>query len=327
MRAFLLLAVALVAVGCVGSPPEDKALMRGTEGPSEGAPVAAASGDAPASAAEAPTWALGDAWLITTSDGGGASSQSALVVTGVSADTYTVSTTSEELAGYDAMFDVSYVGPIRARDLAGAQDGRPIQYYDFPLADGKTWTTTWDGRDVALKASRTANGFDILGTVDGSPYVSYDLAPELKWFSHMDFAAGYGLRVDRFTPGWTGEVLKATANVIYEGSSAAPVLSPAAGSFVVDADQAFAMVTIEGGGDKWARGFGLVQPDGTPYMSTTIGNVEVSDAGAAQGGFRYQERLPPTEGEWRIGAPTAHDATGWAHVIVHEVAIEKLAVL
>ena len=328
MRLLAVLLAVLLGAGCIGQDAPTDVSTASKEGASLDPAVIVdptsmlEDGALPAGADAAPVWAVGDAWAIRTGDGETEES-SFLVVTEASPDSSTRATTSDTLAGYDAMFDVSYVGKVRARDLAGHQQGEPIQYFDFPLADGKTWTTKWDGFDIALAAKKTARGFDITGTRDGEPYVTYDFVPEMKWWSHLQFAAGYGLHVDRLAPGWAGELAQATASVVFEMGPAAPIASPGAGAFTIDEGQTMAMVTIAGGGQMWARALQFVDPSGAPHM-TDIQNFEVADAAAAPNGYFYQEPLPPTPGEWHVAAPTLHDPSGSGFVTVHQVAVAKL---
>jgi hypothetical protein len=82
------------------------------------------------------------------------------------------------------------------------------------------------------------------------------------------------------------------------------------------------MVSISGEGTAWVRSFQLVQPDGQPYMTSTIQNAEVS--GDAMG-YSYTERVPAMPGDWRISSPMAHDPDGQGQVVVHQVAVTTLA--
>lgn len=323
MRTIALLLVALLAAGCVGQetvPVASSSAKERIEPSVIVDPIGMNVGAA--TSFEVPLWERGDAWTIQSADTGGEPETSTFVVTDVTSDSYMLSTTSERLAGYDAMFDVSYVGKMRARDLAGSQQGQAVQYYDFPLTDGKTWSTLWDGGTVTLKATKTGKGFDIVGTdQDGAPYVTYDFVPDMKWWSHIEFAAGYGFTVQRFVQGWKGDTVVATANPIFQAFSSMPVANPGSGDFTVSEGQSFVLVSLAGGGGPWARGFYLVQPDGVPYMTET-GNAE---AAADTHGYSYEERLPPLAGTWHISAPMLHEPTGWGGVVVHELAVTTVA--
>lgn len=324
MRALLALAVLATITGCI------------TDEAAPSAEVTAAALDlaqpaAPAVAVvnltdAAPLWLVGDAWAIRSDDGAGNTENSVLVVTRADADAYTLETTSATVAGFDAMFDVSYVGRIRASDLAGAQQGNPIEFFRFPLADGATWTTTWDGLEIALTATAapaistavgTQPGFTIVGTADGAPYVEYDYVPALRWWSHLQFAAGYGFRVERAMTNWTGEVATAQAKLVYESASVAPLGGPNSGAFTVSEGQTFLAMTIAGAGSSYARALVLTDPAGAPYMTTTP-NAEGAPTGGA---YFYYETLPPTPGQWHVGNPTLHDPEGSASIRIHEVLV------
>lgn len=327
MRAIpLFLAAGLLLAGCVGK--EAPAMT-----PAEAGRVGAVepevmvdpllpdgSGTGSVALGDAPLWNVGDAWSIM-SMGNDATEQSYLVVVAADGDSYTLATTSESQAGYDAMFDISFIGKIRARDLAGHQQGEPVQFFDFPLADGKTWTTTWDGFEVTLTAKQTPKGFDIVGVrADGEPHVTYDYDPALRWWSKLEFPEGYGIKADRLVEGWTGAIVTGTAELVFDSAPAPALANPGSGSFTIAEGQSFGMVLVMGGGEAWARGFQLFEPAGTPYLDSTIGTFEFGDAMTAHS-FRYQQPIPATPGEWHIVAPMMHDPSGWGSVLVYQVAV------
>lgn len=317
----LLVAVLLVA-GCLGGPSEVSSAATDAAGPPSlsDAPVTL-PGDAVAATmgAQPPVWNVGDAWATTAFDDEG-TQQGWFVVTRADADGYTTETTSERLAGFDAMFDVSYLGRLRA-DLAGSQNGVPVQFFSFPLEDGKSWTTGWDGREVALTATKAADRFLITGTMEGEPYVEYDYVPSLRWWSKIEFAAGYGFRVDTATTNWTGTLATATGELLYESETALPVATLNSGAFTVTEGASFAALTLVGGGPAWARALVLTDPAGAPYMTSTP-NVEFAEAPS---GFFYHEQLPATPGQWHIGAPAVHEPGGWFRVQVHQVTLGSKA--
>lgn len=319
MRAIVLVLVLAGAslAGCLGGADAPSA-TRGE--PLETALVPAAPGaSGAADEAQAPTWALGDAWSVVTSGPSG-EERVQLVVTGVSSDAYTVSTTGEQMAMYEALFDISYLGRIRASDLAGHQQDQPVRYFDFPLADNKTWSTTWDGLEVVLKATRGARGFDIVGTVEGEPYVAYDFVPELKWFSRLRFEAqDFTITVERLDEGWTGTLAVATAKTVYEASTTTPVATSGSGAFTIDEGQTHGVVVLAGGGERWARAFALVDPSGQQHPTTQISNFDSELMGPRHA---WQlETFPATAGEWHVLLEGAHDPEGRLSLAIHQVAI------
>ena len=308
--------LALALSGCLGGVPDEAPSVR-TE--SDGLTTAVIP-DAPLDLASvpAPVWNVGDAW--SGSAQGFGDNAFTLVVTQATGTHYVLETTAETSAAYDAMYDISYIGRIRVSDLAGEQEGTPVQFFAFPLEDGKTWTTTWDSMEVALTATRTATGYKILGTAEGEPYVEYDYSPELRWWSRLHFVReDYGITISRAESAWKGTIAAATAKTLFEGRPAAPVASPGSGAFTVDEGQTFVLVSVYGGGSQWARAFQLFDPSGAPYPSTTIETFEAEGAGPR--GVFLEERLPPTPGQWRIAAPGVHDQAGGFFVTVNEVAV------
>ncbi|HVM45477.1 MAG TPA: hypothetical protein VM582_06035 [Candidatus Thermoplasmatota archaeon] len=322
MRTLQVLLVAFALTGCISQMPADSpaASMEG----SAIAPAIIDDASAVPALVDVPAWNVGDAWSMV-SRWQGDERRFHLVVTGVDAEGYVVETTDERMAGYDAMVDVSYIGRIRAADLAGSQEGTPVQFFAFPLEDGRTWSARWDGLTVALTATKGARGFDILGLVDGEPYVAYDYVPDLRWWSKVEFLReGYTLSVERVETGWTGTTVTATAKKVFEGGPAAPVASSATGSFTIDEGQSYGVATLVGGGTRWARAFQLIDPSGAPYGSTSISNVDTEGAGPRR--VFLSEQFPPTPGEWRVVAPAVHDAEGGFWLRVHQVALTPRSV-
>lgn len=316
MRVLAALSILVALSGCIAddAPTATNALPDAAL--ADAAPAAAGEVATLPVAVEAPVWLLGDSWSIT-SFGGGTEERGFVVVTKADTESYLLETTSEQLAGYDAMNDISFLGRIRARDLAGFQADAPIQFFDFPLADGKSWKTQWDGMEVTLTAAKAGEGFTIVGMTESAPYVTYDYKPSLKWWSGIEFAGGYGLRVDRFAPNWTGTLATATANMVYMSTTVFPVATINSEPFTVSEGQTFLGLRIHGGGDAWARTLTLMDPANQPYMTTTAN----SEATATPMWVNYEEQIPAVPGTWHISAPVAHSPDAWWMVHVQEVAL------
>jgi hypothetical protein len=323
LRAMAVTLIALVAAGCLG--PQDApsaSLMDATPA------VTATPTLLNNSSVEAPVWAPGDAWEITT-HGVGTGARETLVVASATSDSYLIATTSEQTATFDAAFDVSYVGKIRASDLAGAQKEKSVQFFDFPLTDGKAWSATWDGLKVGISAHFQPSiamaggrpGFSIVATHEGKEYATYDYVPALKWWSHLDFAEGYGIKIERATSNWTGMLVTATAKQVYNSETAVPVVTFNTETFKVDERQTTLMLTLGGGAKNYARSWQLIDPNGTTYPSGGPA-YEVAQAG---GGVFSTYTYPAVPGDWKISAPIAHDNTGSFLLTAHEIALAKKA--
>lgn len=313
LRAWAVVVLIVLVAGCL-SPSAPTATAPAPDAPS----VAGSTALTNASVVPAPLWRTGDAWEVTTKGGG--AQHATLVVTSASSDAYTLGTSDAQLASFDAIFDISYLGKIRAEDLAGAQKGAPVAFFAFPMRDGLTWSATWDGLPVTMTASYDASkpGFAIVATANGKPYATYDYVPALKWWSHLDFAEGYGLKVDRLVENWTGSVATATAKQVFNSTTIFPVATLNTQTFHVDERQTFLLVALQGGAKAYARSYQLVDPNGTAYPS----GAPQTDA-QPSGGFTFsQAQLPAVPGDWKISAPAAHSNDGYFALDVHEVAIQ-----
>lgn len=286
--------------------------------------AAAAANLTPNSTVDVPVWAKGDAWTADAKNGQNTTRET-FVVTAAAGDAYTLATDDPSLATYDALFDVSYVGKIRASDLAGAQGSTPVQFFSFPLADGKSWSTKWDGGTVNLTSAYAASiptplgpqpGFLITGEMKGKTYVTYDYVPALRWWSRIDFAAGYGLAVTGVAHNYTGQVATAKAKLLLTLAPVGPVTSTPGGTFTVDAGQSAVWLTVMGSGAPYARGLVITDPNGNVYPKSNP-NYDM----APSGGAFLNEAMPPTPGDWRVAAPTANDPSGGWMVLIQEVAV------
>lgn len=318
-----LLALTLPLAGCLGgddAPTAQRVLDAGD------AKVPLPDGGPDAAAGDAPVWSPGDAWSVVP-QGDGETEPSVLVVTAADAEGYTLSTTSGSTAGYDALYDVSYLGRIRASDLAGSQQGQPVQFFSFPLADGKTWQTTWDGKTVFLTAtwvpamSTSAGihpGFAIEGKDGEETYVKYDYVPMLRWWSHLSFANGYGFEVVRVHANWSGSYLAAEATVLLDRTSPAPVASPFAEPFTVEDAPGFVSLAISGDASLHARAITVLDPAGQPFPMNPV-------AQAGSGEVAMEQQLPATPGGWHVASPMAHAPDGGFRLLVRQVKLTDVA--
>lgn len=327
--------ILLLLSGCIGAQtPEDEAVAQSVV-PEATPPTTGATAEAPPAApvdVDVPAWRVGDAWTV---ENFGFSSTSCTYAVTADASAYTLSPTCEDNAYADAMFDVSYLGEIRKSDLAGAQRGTPVQFFAFPLTDGKTWTTQWDDITVTLTAKFTpalvapglgsGPGYTIVGTTpDGDEYVKYDYSPALKWWTGITFEGGnYGLKVTRFQENWTGTYKTALANEVYSHAPpTAGVFVP--GTFTVAEGQTVLLVMFQGGAQMgYGYSIRLVDP---------AGNVawEAQDVGQATQTFSFAT-LSATPGDWRVVAAGSYNPDGGGfelqafEVLVTDVALAAAA--
>lgn len=148
-RVVFLLVAALMLAGCTGAPTDDDA---GSQGGS----------DDQGGAIDAPEWNVGDYWTYDSPNG-----TFSLVVSGEEGSDWVMETTGSDLALFHARDEVSYLGKIGKSGLTGSQGGDRVKFFDFPLEDGKQWSTTWDGLSLSITASLEADGKYLLEGLDG----------------------------------------------------------------------------------------------------------------------------------------------------------------
>lgn len=133
---------------------------------------------------EAPLLHVGDWWNFTTPGG-----SSTWVITGDTGEDYTMETDSPGLAYFNTQSDISTLGQIRKSDLAGSQGKDRVEYFQWPLVDGKNWSTTWDGAKILIKAKmETPERYSFEARHEnGTLYATYTFDNRTHWFGQIDF--------------------------------------------------------------------------------------------------------------------------------------------
>ena len=137
---------------------------------------------------------------------------------------WVVATDNPEIAFFDARFDVASQGPARKSDMAGSQGSERVAFFAFPLTEGKTWSTTWDGEPMSIKALKVAGGVaDIEARrADGTLYAAYTYDASLGYFGQIAYydptgaTVGFEARVTGSGDNFTGDLLRWTLEVEYE---------------------------------------------------------------------------------------------------------------
>lgn len=169
--------VLLAAVaGCLAGGP-------GGDAGGPGAADVAAADDAP-DVLRAPNWSVGDHWTYQVEGFG----EDTWVVTGQTRDAWIVDTTSREVAFLDARADISFLGPRPKATVAGSQGGTDVEYFHWPLEEGKTWTTTWDGVRRTVTVENVSDGTaELIATQDGRLAVEYTYDAKAGHFGRFAF--------------------------------------------------------------------------------------------------------------------------------------------
>lgn len=189
----LVMLLAIAFSGCVSddSGVDAPAVPAGDAIPSTDAPLT----DGPPTI-DAPEWELAQ-WWTWHHEAGDFSADWTIVAAEDLGSAWHVAPDAVEPARFDAIYDWYVLGPMDTDTLSDEASGG-LQFYEFPLTDGKTWTSVFapGNRDWELEHTATydpaietfqgpAPGYRITATVDGSLFYEYDYVPELGWFSTL----------------------------------------------------------------------------------------------------------------------------------------------
>lgn len=221
---FVLLIMTSVALsGCVGDddtvdPPEPATSADGS-GAGADDDAGRAVTRPPASTDRAPTWNIGDYWVYKD----GAGNQNTFAVSGDTGTDYIIDTDSELFAFFNALEDISTLGAQRQSDLAGSQGSDRIEFFRFPLQDGATWTTTWDGATRTITTTALGDGtYGFASNAeDGTPHARYTYDPAARWFGALEFLAPDGTtlfanQLVEAGTGYTGELIRYDIETVFD---------------------------------------------------------------------------------------------------------------
>ncbi|MHB8603847.1 MAG: hypothetical protein ACYDCK_01225 [Thermoplasmatota archaeon] len=328
-----LLAVAAFA-GCLTNAREGAALDAAGAPPIQSAGTQTASGNLthaggmamPATAAppttDAPAkWVRGQWWTYRPSGMGAGAPVTAIVVE-AGPGGYKVAVDEPTLAAYDAATDVSWLGD-RGTDLGGSQGSGSIAFYVWPLVDGATWQTKWDGLTLNMTAHRASAvptpsgpeaGFDIVGMAGAQKYVAYNYAPSVGTFTRLVFGDNfYALDMTAAGHNYTGTYYVERASRLASLSGTGPTPAGSGGPFTVDANQDFLFASYGISGNTVVAGaLALVPPSGQPF----------TDYAAAPGpaGASATMLMPkPAAGTWAWAAAGEEAQTGGLFLTLAEI--------
>ena len=174
MRVGPLLAALVVLAGCAS--PSDPPAGDGpaADGAAAGAGSGGAAGDGAAGDASPPSpppgarpdWVAGQWWTWEVSSTTRPATKVTTVVAEATGDGYRVGLVDPEALVIALTTHVVPVGDVARDDLSWDAHGSPVALFDFPLADGKSWTTDlWFAPGVAV----SARAAEVPGPADVEP--------------------------------------------------------------------------------------------------------------------------------------------------------------
>lgn len=296
----LFLLLALLLAGCTSDGDD----LEPTEGTTDGGGASGGNetdGQAVATGQQPAPWDVGHYWSYQTSFG----TDFTLVVSEDKGDDWYLDTPEEDTAWFNVRDPISYLGDVRKSDLAGSQGSNRVQYFDFPLEEGKEWTTSWDGverRIVTVEANET---FRFEAYQDGELAVEYDYDPEVGWFTEVVFYEGedgqesFSFTLNDHQTGWTGDVVRWDAESYVNLDERFSLAGGSSASFTVDDD-------VE---ELWIRYWFHCEEGhtGLAFIQGTIAPVAPMEALALLiDGCMDEEALPefenPAAGDWEFAA-------------------------
>lgn len=288
--------------------------------PEDLAPAALAAGSG-APSIPRPSWAVGDAWRA----GFGSLEPICWVVVVAASDLgyhqgfwcpKENEGLAESLAIQAAVFDAPQVGLFGpALDGRATRSEGATAWYEWPLHDGRAWSTEDRGTPIDVVARWTGDRYVMTATSQGEPYATWDYVPVLRWWSALRYASGYEVVVEERTTAWDLGAVSATATPRLRDAQEGGAVYGVPRTFVAEeSDEMLALLQVRDGG-PYAERFELRDPQMRSAHQATAQNV----VGRTGIGLSLVGSVPGTWTVVRAGA-TGGDAS----LDVFSIAFERL---
>ncbi len=288
------------------------------------------------SVVSAPQWSVGDFFghhiFFGDEDAQGTHIDAVVVEAG---STYTLVSDQEEAAKWEAAWDFPMLGDVDAKHLGTTAFGADWNLYDFPLSDGKSWTSTFNPmfsgpRELTLTATFEDKiptvgqgikpGFLIQGVnADGEVELMTDYIPEIGWYSELTYfdpmteaTDDFILRVWAMGQGsdWEGTTVTAEAEQLIDISACfAPIRQDMSPNTDCVSPGFIGVLPVEEGADElygihWLLAIAghsrldLIEPSETPFSHDREATSQSLDAPDIN--FGFYEIEDPTPGQWGL---------------------------
>ncbi len=315
------LLVAALLAGCADDAPASP----GDGAAAAGMGASTAGGGNATDPGAAPVWQVGQTWKHDWTIGGSTAFDSRSVVVAAGGDGYRLASDDHADAVNHAAFFFHNLGQMD-KDWSIHQQQYAFPWYDFPLADGKTWTAHEENIDFNLGAvsrdlTMTARLVNASGNVpahyaieqrtsDGGLRAKYDYRSDVGWFHDLqlfdpaapDSPPQVTLTTTSWGKGWTGTYYEATSDFLLNTFS---FVSPAGGaaqpqpptSFAVTADHTDVLAIVFAFAAAGGSAAELVAPDGQHWEANHVAD---QDGNTLYGNGGVQVQVPAVAGEWRV---------------------------
>ena len=258
---------------------------------------------------DAPTWEVGHTWFIMFPEG---DAPCVVTVVDVSVDNYTQAMGCPEgdvLARDDAVFDLPHLGQITTA-LAGVSGEGSVDFFSWPLTDGKSWETEWFGTSLTITATFDEDiegprgdepGYRLEAVADGERAFDYNYLPSIGWWSELDFDADFSgladIEVVGFDPTFEGIAWSSKGSAVYHFSGSLPPIGTQPFA-IPDGTSVVAFRAAASGGDflasivvqdpQQARGFQQASGVYRQYVPAEAAFIEYLDGVSGQWAFSVE---------------------------------------
>lgn len=312
----LLIASALVVAalaGCIGGlqdtvPSGDDAVP--TDEPTLGLASGLPTTRTGTTLAEPPGWAVGEWWTVEYDNLlAGGSGETTRVVAGAGNGTYLVGMAADEFSDEIMLLHFPGMGRIDRTDLSFDAHDRPIQLLDFPLEEGRTWTTQWYGGTEMTAEVTAVDGDEATVEIAGDGPPGIELTYDASLGAITEFTAEGYLRYEVVDHGFGFD---GAVDVPYEhdlvlchGRVAVQAIEPCTLSTEPNPKGPSDTIPLD---DRYDRvSFGLLMADVAPQDQ--VGQGVYSVEATAPDGTSWQATKLPGEGGVKL-VPHGHDDPG-----------------
>lgn len=264
----VLMVLALSVAGCLADGgSDDGASPSDVDDPDAGS----ADGDDPgenatisrpnATLEDPPEWRVGDWWTTTVTDAfSGETHTTTRVVAAREGSTYHVGLAADDFSDAAVVAGWPPVGEVQARDLSFQLHGERFQPVAFPLEEGTSWSTTYEGREgyeaevvsvagTTAEVGMTRTAQSPFGSVETTMNLTYDARHRAVTEATDDLGRTYEVtdrgeayEGDVVVPLGRAQHLEGRVIGVFDGLAVTPNFAPPTGSVRVSQPAASAML-------------------------------------------------------------------------------------